>query len=159
MSWLSKTKMTRLLLRESLKIKHSNLTGSLDMDTIFKFMCFMSSCSALPSWKVMFALMNKDMRSMWPACRSSFSSQTDKTTKLHLPSPNVLKLGQTSAVCPVPDCAHWVQTISSCFKGPYQCLCMFLHINITYNHYFESQIQCSTFKENSPTFHVDVQSM
>lgn len=47
--------------------------------------CFMSGCSAMPSWKVMYALMNKDMRSMWPVCRSSFYSQADKIPNCTIP--------------------------------------------------------------------------
>lgn len=119
------------------------------MDAMIKFMFFMSSCSAMPSLKVMYALMNKDMRSMWPVRRSRFSSQTDKHPRMHLPSPNVLlKLGQTSAACTLPNCVHWVQTISSSFKkdhtGVFEAFSTWiLYTNVPY---FELQILCLTLR-------------
>lgn len=81
--------------------------------------------AAMQSQKIMYALLNKNMRFMWPVCCSNSSSQTHKIPNCTVPSPNsLLKLAEPR-VCVL---CQGSQTSSSSSKGPYQLFCMFRHV-------------------------------
>lgn len=112
-----------------MKSSHEILNTSIRWDLwtwIELVFCFVFSRSAMQSQKTMYALLNKDMRPMWPACCSNSSSQTHKTVPTRtFPSPNVLLKLAEPHVCGL---CQGSPTISCSLKGPYQCFCMFQHV-------------------------------